>query len=71
VANIHHLATLGIGTPGDIAHYVLVGLNINDVALVDAVADWYVCLPADDVGVQIPADDRTVRVPADDGTVCL
>ena len=32
MADINQVITLGIGTPGDIEHFILVGLNAGDAA---------------------------------------
>lgn len=32
MADINHIITLGIGTPADIEHFILVGLNANPAA---------------------------------------
>jgi hypothetical protein len=40
VADINHIITLGIGTPADIPHFVLVGLSINpNPIIIEASAD--------------------------------
>lgn len=32
MANLHHLITLGIGTPADVPHFLLVGLSVTAAA---------------------------------------
>jgi hypothetical protein len=40
VADINHIITLGIGTPADIPHFVLVGLSVNpNPIIIEAEAD--------------------------------
>jgi hypothetical protein len=68
VANVHHVISLGIGTPADIPHVVLFGLSpTGPVDLLVPTADVIVRCAAQDVTVQAWADDVTVRVPPEDG----
>lgn len=69
MADVNQLLTLGIGTPADIAHFVLVGLSPNNVIAPDATADIVVRVRADDLVVRVAADDYVVRVRADDPVV--
>ncbi len=40
MADINHIITLGIGTPADIPHFVLVGLSVNpNPIIIEAEAD--------------------------------
>lgn len=61
MSDLNQIITLGIGVPSDIAHFVLVGLSINDVALVSASPDWIVQAMADDVTIQVSRDDGSLQ----------
>jgi hypothetical protein len=69
MANVNQVLTLGIGTPADVAHFVLVGLSANDAVSPEATADVIVRVRADDVVVRVGADDYVVRVRPDDSVV--
>jgi hypothetical protein len=61
LADINQIITLGIGTPADIEHFILMGLNATGpVAVIDATPDWIVQCAADDMHVVVPPDTDVV-----------
>ena len=56
------IITLGIGTPGTIAGFVLLGLS--PMAALTAPAERVYTVPAEDRVYTVPAEDRVYRVPA-------
>lgn len=73
MADVNQIITLGVGTPSDIPHFILVGLSVNPVEhtlaaeclTVTVAADpWLVSVPADAYSVAIAADEWLVTVPA-------
>ena len=62
MADINQVITLGIGTPADIEHFILVGLNATgSVAVVDPYA----------IILTVAAETRTITVEADDRTLVV
>lgn len=41
MADINQIISLGIGTPADIPHFLLVGLSVNDVVAADVTVDVF------------------------------
>ena len=64
MADVNQVITLGIGTPGDIYRFVLVGLS--SAAVLDPTADTIVVCQMDDIVVRVTADDVVYVVPPDD-----
>lgn len=60
MADIHQVISLGIGTPSDVPHFLLLGLSIN-----------VVLLASPDVTIEVRQDIATIRCLADVGTVEL
>lgn len=68
MADINQIISLGIGTPADIPHFILVGLSIEGSAPIDPTPDWIVRAAADDLRVLIPPDPE-IDLPADSGVL--
>jgi hypothetical protein len=66
--NINQIITLGIGTPSDITHFLLVGLSVNPPIHRLASDCWTDIVPAELVAA-VPADTWAVRAPAADWIV--
>lgn len=62
MADIHQIITLGIGTPADIEHFILVGLNATGA--VDLVDPYAIILT-------VAAETRTITIEADDRTIAV
>lgn len=64
MADVHHVISLGIGSPADIPHFTLFGLSpTGPVAVLDASADIIVLCCPDDLVVRVPPDDESTEVP--------
>lgn len=79
MADVHHLISLGVGSPADIPHFILVGLSPSEAesevltptykAMAFALADSRVAHPRpEDRTVAVFRDDRTAFVLEDDRT---
>ena len=63
MADIHHVISLGIGSPADIPHFTLFGLSPNAAA--PATVDPYAII------LTVAAETRTITVEADDRTLVV
>ena len=64
MADINQIITLGIGTPADLEHFILVGLNATgSVAVVDPRA-IVITVASETRTFTVQSEDRTIAVPA-------
>jgi hypothetical protein len=62
MADIHAVISLGLGSPGDIEHFTLVGLNANPASISPATGSNLVTVAARDRVAVVPRRDRVVNL---------
>jgi hypothetical protein len=72
VANVHHVISLGIGSPADIPHFILFGLSpTGAVAVIAATADMVIQVRSDSTRITVRRDVGTIQVRPDVGDIEL
>jgi hypothetical protein len=63
MANVNHVITLGIGTPGDIRHFTLFGLSPSDTSVTQAYTANVLANPSPVVSVKAnPSPAQEVHI---------
>lgn len=60
MADVNHVISLGLGTPADIPHFILVGLS--PIAAIDATPDAVIEVRADVGTIQVSEDVGIIEV---------
>jgi hypothetical protein len=71
VADVHHVISLGIGSPADIPHFILFGLSPTGPVSVEIADGEIVYVAAGDRTIAVSASERTITVAADDRSIVV
>lgn len=71
MADINQVITLGLGTPGDIPHFILFGLSPTGPVAVEPADGEIIHVRAADVTIRVESSDRVIAVRAEDRTILI